>query len=67
MNEIVGYIYERAAYHPECLPEGIDPSGEEVRPVAEWDEDDIEALTCDACLTPLVDDDCQLFCRQMTS
>jgi hypothetical protein len=55
-HDPVGYFYDYAIYHPECFPEGIDPDGEEVSAIFEWEED-AGASTCDACSAPLVEGD----------
>jgi hypothetical protein len=50
----VGYTYNAAAYHPECLPKGVDPDGEEVGAIFQWDEAACE-LVCDVCFEPLLE------------
>lgn len=53
---MVGFTYQASAYHPECLPEGVDTTDEEVGVVFEWQEDAYH-LTCDCCFQPLLEGD----------
>ena len=57
MRDIVGYYYDAAVYHPECFPEDVDPDGEEVAVICNW-EDDACTSICDVCLQPLLECDC---------
>lgn len=57
MSTIAGYTYNAEAYHPDCLPEGINPDGEEVGVVFTWEDAACE-LTCDVCFDPLLECDC---------
>ncbi len=56
MREIVGYAYNGAEYHPQCLPKGIDPNGEEVWAIFSWDSDACIGV-CDVCLDFLMECD----------
>ena len=54
MIDLIGYVYEDAAYHRECFPYAdLDPDDEAVRAVSEQDAD-AETLVCEACLYPLL-------------
>jgi hypothetical protein len=50
----VGYTYDAAAYHPSCLPIGVDPDSEEVGAVFAWEDAAFE-LVCDVCFEPLLE------------
>jgi len=54
---IVGYTYDGAAYHPECLPDGIDRNNiDVVGAVFSWSEEACR-YSCDVCLVPLLECD----------
>src|SRR5690348_1853963 len=53
MRDIVGYVADSAIYHPECLPGGIDPNGEGVGVICNWEDDAFS--TCDVCHEPLIE------------
>lgn len=57
--DLVGYLYEGAAYHCACFPyEDVDVDDDEVEAVCESDEDAGDLL-CECCLYPLVDCDAE--------
>lgn len=56
-HDPVGYYHDYAIYHPACLPEGVDPDGEEVGAIFNWDANACTSI-CDRCSQPLLECDC---------
>ena len=52
--EPIGYVYDYAAYHPPCFPEGVNRDGAAVAAIFQWDADVCETI-CDGCHEPLLE------------
>lgn len=49
-TRIYGYVTDGGAYHPEHLPDGIDPSRDDtVSALFSYHDDDPYGLSCDGC------------------
>ena len=53
-GEPLGYTWDAATYHPDCLPNGVDPNGEGVGILPAWEDCD-HNLECDACCEIVVE------------
>lgn len=54
--ELIGYVTTQGNFHPDCLPEDLEPvESDDVTPVLDAETAPHVLLVCDECDTPILD------------